>query len=116
MRDWQRRQRNKPNYRQTDRENSNGRARTAEATRDEEDVITFCSEVHAAHDNTYDESTHFILDSGASHHMIKEELFDFTHNRRKLRKPTKVTVAKADQTITVSEIADIDLNYKGRSI
>jgi len=54
------------------------------------------------------------LDSDASHHMIKEELFDFTHNRRKLRKPIKVTLAKADQAITVSEIADINLS-KGRS-
>jgi len=48
--------------------------------------------------------------------MINEELFDFTHNRRKLRKPTKITMAKADQTITVSEIADINLSYKGKSI
>jgi len=42
--------------------------------------------------------------------MIKEELFDFTHNKRKLRKPTKVTVAKTDQATTVSEIADINLS------
>jgi len=73
--------------------------------------------VHAAHGNV-DENTHFVLDSGASHHMIKEELklFDFTHNRRKLRKPTKVTVAKTDQAITVSEIANINLSHKGKSI
>jgi len=117
MRDGQQRQRNKSNYpRRTDRDNSNGRARTAEATHDEEDVITFCSEAHAAHGSVSDENTHFILDSEASHHMINEELFDLTHNRRKLREPTKVTVAKADQTITVSEIADINLSYKGKSI
>jgi len=44
---------------------------------DEKDVITFYSEVHAAHDNADDESTHFVLDSDANHHMIKEELLDF---------------------------------------
>jgi len=54
----QQRQRDKPNHlRWTDRDNSNGRARTTEATRDE-DVITFCSEVHAAHGNADDKSTH----------------------------------------------------------
>lgn len=48
--------------------------------------------------------------------MIKEELFGHTHNRRKLRKPIIVKVAKANEAIVVSETADINLSYKGRMI
>lgn len=116
--DKQQRYKDKPNRsRRNDTEGSNGRARTAQANREEEeDSVTFCSQAGTIYYTDEDKSTRFVLDSGASHHMIRKELFDFTYNRRKLNKPIVVKVAKEDQAIIVLEIADINLKYKGRKI
>lgn len=103
------------NSRRNDRDKPSGGARTAEAD-DEEDVVTFCSLTDTACNIAKDTDVHFVLDSGASHHMIREDLFSLTHNQRKLEKPIIVKVAKANQAIIVSETADINLRYKGRII
>lgn len=96
-RNEQSRQRDKYHTRQYDKENSSGKARTAEATREED--VTFCSQTDTAYGNADNNGINFILDSDASYHMIKKELFDLTHNQRKLKKSIEVTVVKADQVI-----------------
>lgn len=65
-----------PGTARNEQENSSGKARTAEATREED--VTFCSQTDTAYGNADNNSINFILDSDASHHMIKKELFDLT--------------------------------------
>lgn len=83
--DGQRRQRGRfGHHHRYNRDNPSGRARTADATSEDEDVVIFCIEAETMYGNVDDKGIQFILDSGASHHMIRKELFDLTYNQRKL--------------------------------